>query len=241
MRIYLNCVEAIQDIGRELKKCSTQIHTQTMQNKDISRDINYNTREIQSFDFAIVNTGDKDAMPGVTVQWVNDEFVERISSKYVNPGKAWKQRKEVWEEFLVNKVTHEEENGEPIDSRVFEYSYNERIVPQLQPVIDELKKNPETRQAIIEIHNNAKDLKSMGTKRVPCSMFYHFMIRDRKLDVIYVMRSSDFATHFQNDIWLADELRRYIAAMVGVEVGKFFMHVSSLHIYQRDWNLLKNY
>lgn len=72
-------------------------------------------------------------------------------------------------------------------------------------------------------------------------MFYQFMVRDGKLDVIYVMRSSDFATHFQNDIWLADELRRYIASQLNLPIGKFIMFVSSLHIYKKDWDELKRY
>ena len=66
-------------------------------------------------------------------------------------------------------------------------------------------------------------------------------MRNGKLDVIYDMRSTDFSTHFQNDIWLADELRKHIAEQVGVPVGKFFMKANSLHIYKKDWDLLSNY
>ena len=228
MRLYLNCFDAIKDIGRELKKCATIVHTQSYQNKDISKDDNFSTKEIQAFEFCILNTDDKDTMPNATVDWCKAEFKERISKDDINPGEAWKMRKEVWEEFLVD--------GE------FDYTYNERISWQIPLVIEELRKNPETRQAIIEIHSNADDLEFVGgKKRIPCSMFYQFMIRDGKLDIIYVMRSTDFATHFQNDIWLAAELRRHIARELNLERGKFIMFASSLHIYKKDWEKLSNY
>lgn len=227
-RIYLNCEEAITDIGRELKKVASNVHTQTYQNKDIADNPDFNTKELQHFNFAIINTDDKDKMPNATLEWLGTEFFERILPVPANPGIAYKLRPEVWNEFLVDGK--------------FDYTYSERIHFQLNDIIKELQKNPETRQAIIEIHANFWDLKSLGgKKRIPCSMFYHFMKRDGKLDVIYVMRSSDFSTHFQNDIWLADELRRHIARILNIPVGKFMMTVSSLHIYQKDWELLTNY
>jgi thymidylate synthase len=227
MRIYANCNEAIKDIGRELKKCATTVHTQTYQNKDISKDDNFVTKEIQAYSFAVLDSSDKDRMPNVTLEWCKAEISERTALEPVNPGKAYLLRREVWDEFLVD--------GE------FEYTYSERMWWQIEDVVNELKKRPETRQAIIEIHQRDKDQFVMGIERVPCSMYYHFMIRDGKLDVIYTMRSSDFATHFQNDIWLAIALRDLIAAELTIAPGKFIMFVSSLHIYKKDWNLLSNY
>lgn len=226
MRLYSNCCEAIKDIARELKKCSTEIMGQTMQNKQISNNEDFKTREIQGFSFSIIDTTDKDEMPNVTLEWCKAEFLERIDLP-ANPGQAWKLRKEVWEEFLVGGL--------------FEYTYSQRMYWQLKPVIAELKKNPETRQAIIQIHDRNIDQHCMGRERVPCSMFYHFMFRNEKLDIIYNMRSSDFATHFCNDIHLAIQMQEYIAKKINVTPGKFIMQVSSLHIYKKDFDLLQRY
>lgn len=228
MRIYENCEDAIKDIGRELKKCASYVHTATYQNKVIKDNPDFETKEIQAFEFAILNTSDKSKMPNVTLDWCHAEFKERVNDLPINPGVAYLIRNEVWDEF-------KDEEGK------FDYTYSERIHWQLDAVIEELKQRPETRQAIIEIHDRKIDQPRMGTKRIPCSMFYQFMVRDGKLDVIYVMRSTDFATHFQNDIWLADEMRRFIANQIGLEPGKFIMFASSLHIYKKDWNLLQNY
>jgi len=241
MRIYLNCKEAITDIGRELKKCARTVHTQTYQNKRIADDPAFATKEIQAFSFSIIDTNDKDEMPNASLEWLKKEFAERIDPDFIQPGEAYKLRPEVWEQFLVEKEIIDPETNEITTVKTFDYTYNERIQWQILPVINELRKNPETRQAIIEVHNRLKDTNRMGRERVPCSMFYHFMKRDGALDVIYVTRSTDFATHFQNDIWLADELRKYIAEQVGLPIGKFFMFASSLHIYKKDWDLLLNY
>lgn len=228
MRIYANCNDAIVDIGRELKKNASSVHTQSYQNKIIKDDPNFETKEIQGFEFCILDTSDKDTMPNVTVEWARAEFKERIADRPTNPGKAYLLRKNVWDEFLVDGK--------------FDYTYSERIYWQRDKVVNELQKNPETRQAIIEIHNNKDDLNSMGGRyRIPCSLSYQFMIRDGKLDVIYLMRSTDFATHFQNDIWLADEMRKWISEQIGVPPGKFIMFASSLHIYKKDWEELLNY
>ena len=233
MRIYETCRMAINDIGRELKKCSSTVHTQTMQNKRISSDEEFNTREIQAFSFTILDVADKDKMPLVTQAWCLAEFKERISLKEVNPGNAYKIREDVWNEFLVkNNLTNE---------LTFEYTYSERMCWQLKRVKQELQDNPETRQAIIQIHDRHIDQYRMGLKRIPCSMFYHFMKRDGSLDIIYNMRSTDFATHFQNDIWLAIALQEWMANELGIPVGKFIMFASSLHIYKRDWDKLMNY
>jgi thymidylate synthase len=227
MRVYLNCLQAIVDIGRELKKCANTVHTQTMQNKKIKGDNDYKTKEIQAFAFTVINCKDKDLMPLVTLDWCKKEFEERISRKNINPGEAYKIREEVWNEFLVNDK--------------FEYTYSERMYWQIDAIIKELKKNPETRQAIIQIHNRIIDQERMGKQRVPCSMTYSFMLRNKKLDLIYYMRSTDFSTHFQNDLWLASELQQYIAKKIKKSVGKFIFFANSLHIYKKDWDVLKNY
>ena len=49
------------------------------------------------------------------------------------------------------------------------------------------------------------------------------------------MRSSDFYTHFRNDIWQAIELRNHVAKELGQKEGKFIMFVSSLHAFKKDF------
>lgn len=218
-RIFGNMKEALNEIERDIMEMGILCHPHSFQNKDVKDNPDFDTIEVQDYGFAILDMGDKnDCVPNLT--WCMAEFMERVSRDHINPGEAWEHRKEIWEEFLNKDGT-------------FDYTYNERIqkYDQLWKVIKELKENKDTRQAIIHIHNT-EDIDSMRKKRVPCSMYYQFMVRRGKLDVIYNMRSSDYDTHFAHDIWLADELRNFIADMIKVEPGLFMMNIGSLHRYK---------
>lgn len=227
MRIFKNCGEAINEIERDLFEIGVRVKVPTVQDKDVSGLDEYETKEMEGYSFMILDQADRNAMvinqKTCLLYWNQAEHKERVAvGPKINPGEAYKLREKVWNEFL--------HDGK------FAYTYNERIRTQLHDIVGELGKNINTRQAIIEIHNNKIDLGSMGGKsRVPCSMFYQFLYREGKLDVIYNMRSSDFYTHFKNDIWQAMELRNHIAKEIDVKPGKFIMFVSSLHAFKKDF------
>ena len=218
-RIYENTKEALNEIERDIMEMGIIVHPFTMQNKNVKDDENYSTLELQNYSFTILNTSDAiDHVPNR--DWALAEFEERIAKEFTNPGEAYKKRVNIWEEFL-------NEEGK------FDYTYNERInaFDQLNKVIKELKENPDTRQAIIQIHE-PKDVDSMRKNRIPCSMYYQLMVRRGQLDIIYNMRSSDFDTHFRNDIFLATALRDYIAKKIGIPSGLFHMNSGSLHRFK---------
>ena len=219
MRIFANCKEAINEIERDIHEMGIQVHPHTMQNKSVRYDDAYKTKEVRAYSFMILDSSDKDEIVGDCLPWCKAEFKERVSLQPINPGKAWELRKEIWEEFL-------DKNGK------FDYTYNERMFIQWIAVVQELRRNPDTRQAIIQIHNRDVDQERMSTLRIPCSMYYQLMVREEALDIIYNMRSSDFYTHFKNDIWLACELRDMISGLLKVPKGKFYMFISSLHMYK---------
>jgi hypothetical protein len=68
-----------------------------------------------------------------------------------------------------------------------------------------------------------------------CSMHYQFLIRNKKLHGIYVMRSNDLLTHYVVDIWLACKIQMYIADQLGIAVGSFTYFGGSLHAYAKDF------
>jgi len=222
MRIYENMKQALSEVQRDLSEMGVEVKTKSMQDKIIEGNDDFVTKEIQAYQFCVLNTADKDDTVE-NLDWCKAEFTERISNKGLNPGEAWKLRKSVWEEFL---------HGNP---KKFGYTYSERMKGQVEDVIRVLKNDIESRQAIIQIYDQNIDNKNRGGKvRIPCSISYHFMYREGKLDMIYNMRSCDIFTHFRNDIWMACKLKDYIAEKLGVKSGKFFMFVSSLHAYKKD-------
>ena len=110
----------------------------------------------------------------------------------------------------------------------------------MQSVIELLKRDNDTRKAVLPIFHGT-DLRFLdGSKRIPCSMYYDFLIRqngkgEKVLHICYHQRSSDFVTHFGNDVYLAWRLMEYVAKEVGVKPGYLYHTIDSLHTYQKDW------
>lgn len=87
--------------------------------------------------------------------------------------------------------------------------------------------------------------------RVPCSLGYHFMIRNGHLSCRYYIRSMDAYRHMTNDIYMASRLMQWVAENVNayplapvtngvpevggwVVTGRLIVHVASLHLFVAD-------
>ena len=219
MRIYANCREAASETKRELAEMGVEVKIETMQDKKVKDDPDYLTRELIGYSYMIVNpTEDKIELAKAfgkesELDWAEEEFTERVSRMKLNPGEAYKRRK-VWEEFV--------HDGK------FSYTYSERFGDQIVKVIESLKSNPGSRNAIISMWNPEIDIDRIGGKmRVPCTMYYQVLIRDGRVNMIYNIRSNDLFTHWCWDIWLAITLQEYIASELGLPVGFFMQQIGS--------------
>lgn len=234
MRIYSNSFELMSEMGRELNSYGQIVKPKTYQNKVIEGNEDFITKELICQQYCLTSLGDPVWLFvfSHSKEWADAEFQERIdTSDIINPGKAWELRKDLWEQFLVNGK--------------FDYTYNERMVI-LPYTIQLLRSDSDTRKAVLPIFNgNGEDdtLYYHGNKRIPCSMYYDFLIRqngkgEKVLHICYHQRSSDFAQHFGNDIYLAWRLMEYVAQEVGVKPGYLYHTIDSLHIYKKDWHFL---
>lgn len=234
MRIYSNSFELMSEMGRELNSYGQIVKPKTYQNKVIEGNEDFITKELICQQYCLTSLGDPVWLFvfSHSKEWADAEFQERIDiSNITNPGKAWELRKDLWEQFLVNGK--------------FDYTYNERMVI-LPYTIQLLKSDSDTRKAVLPIFNgNGEDdtLYYHGNKRIPCSMYYDFLIRqngkgEKVLHICYHQRSSDFAQYFGNDIYLAWRLMEYVAQEVGVKPGYLYHTIDSLHIYKKDWHFL---
>ncbi len=224
MRFYADFKEAKSEIKRDLAEMGTIIHTKTMQDKEISDDKGFATRELTNYIYTVTNytlLGLNPSQP-----WADREFNERmqgISGDPVNPGDAWRSRKEIWEEFL-------EDDGR------FSYTYGERFKQgnQFDNIKARLREDPLSRQLYASMWHPHDDSYNFGTHRVPCSLGWLFQVRDEKLNVTYFMRSCDMFTHYDNDCYLTLRLRDRIAEWVDIPPGTFTHYIGSLHVYQKD-------
>lgn len=239
MRIFANHLDAIRELLREVREFGLTVPVSHFQDRWVKNDKDYYTVELLGYTYKVSQANNKlDEMvrflyPGQEgeelLEYCTLELKDRLSGEPRNPGEAYKSRYSLWEEFLEDK-------------QKFSYSYAARINDpaleknQLQTVIDELKTSPDSRQGIIQIYNYLYDAKNIGGKhRCPCTMHYQFLIRNKKLHGIYVMRSNDLLTHYVIDIWEACHIQMYIAEQLGIDVASFSYFSGSLHAYHKDF------
>lgn len=226
MRIYMNWQEAYEEIKRDLAEMGINVYPKTMQDKYIEGNEDYATKELQNYCYTILNAKSDDVKSFSTQPWADEEFIERINPfGNVNPGKAYKLREEVWNEYM--------HDGK------FAYSYNERFFRnrQLDKIIHRLSNDHDSRQLWLSVWDLNEDVDKLGgISRVPCSLGYNFQFREGKLNIHYVMRSCDFNTHFPNDVYLAIKLLEYVAKRCNMQIGNFTHTMFSLHVYKKDVN-----
>ena len=202
---------------------------------------------------------------GARLPWAEDHFLERVGGLPLNPSPS-----EAWWPFAAKKdgtnVAHKSE-GE-----AFSHTYPERMWPKyagegwviqyqkehmepnegirfdygdLNDVVNQLSKSPNTRQAYLPIWF-PEDTGAVHGKRVPCTLGYHFIIRDGVLDISYFMRSTDLLRHFQDDVYLAVRLAQWTVEALRedhryrpLRVGKLIFHTANMHIFEGDEALIQ--
>lgn len=104
-------------------------------------------------------------------------------------------------------------------------------VDQFEEIIALFKKDPDTRQGVLQIYDPAYDL-NIRAKDIPCNTAAYLKIRDEKLNITVCNRSNDIIWGlYGTDIVQFSMIQEYIASMLEVEVGSY-THVSdSFHAY----------
>ncbi|GAI64994.1 unnamed protein product [marine sediment metagenome] len=181
-----------------------------------------NTIELTNIAYEVSSPHLEDLIPHQP--WANVEFEDRMTTGYRNPGNAWKELPEVWEPMM-----EEHKGSDGLIYKSFSYTYNERMLHQLGDILQELRYNPNSREAYLAVWNSTVDPKRLSRRRVPCTLGYQFLIRGGKLNVTYIQRSCNFPKHYQDDCYLALKLQIWMAKGLGIPIGGFSHWVGSLH------------
>ena len=104
---------------------------------------------------------------------------------------------------------------------------NRYNVNQLEHCAHLLMKNPDSRQAIIHLH----EPKFNATKDEICTLTIQFLIRDLKLDIIVTMRSNDIVLGLPYDHAFFLMYQSILASRLSIGKGRYFHNVGSLHKY----------
>lgn len=195
--------------------------------------------------YDLVNKGDRvkgtRELNNVSVQLTNLEnnivSIRDISDVYMMAELIWyfTGREDVrfigsfaslWNKISDDGLTSNSAYGACIKTR---YGFN-----QAEKIIELLKKDPASRRAVINL--NVPNEFVIETKDELCTIALQFLLRDGKLNCTGMMRSNDIWFGFPYDVIFFTELQKYIAMRLKVEVGTYTHFVTSLHLYDRDYD-----
>lgn len=117
------------------------------------------------------------------------------------------------------------------------YTYHDRIGYQYNFVIDELKRNPYSRRAVIDVRR----LADMRHDDPACLQHIQYFIRDNKLHCKVLFRSNDACKATFMNAFALIMLQKKIADELGIEVGTYTHRANSFHCYEKDFALLDGY
>lgn len=119
------------------------------------------------------------------------------------------------------------------DEGRFHGAYGIRVRNQLRLMLDTLRTDRQSRQAVLTIFQGDQDL-YRAVRDTPCTLSIQFLIRDDALNMIVTMRSNDLWLGMPYDFFQFGVLQCTVAQLLGVAVGYYVHQVGSLHIYNKD-------
>ena len=120
------------------------------------------------------------------------------------------------------------------DNGIFHGAYGLRTKGQYDAVLDKLKNDSDSRQAVVTIWNPEYD--NQPNKRdYPCTVLHQFRIRNNRLNMSVYMRSNDVWLGAAYDFFQFTQVQIALASVLGIEPGKYAHHVGSLHIYEQHY------
>lgn len=116
------------------------------------------------------------------------------------------------------------------------YGYRWRLqwgFDQLDVIIDELRSNPKSRRAVLQMWDPMKDLLTTSvSKDVPCNTAVYFDASNGQLNMTVTNRSNDivWGAYGANAVHMSF-LQEFIAAAVGIPVGVYHQFSNNFHTY----------
>lgn len=119
-------------------------------------------------------------------------------------------------------------------------AYGPRIKGQVEHVLAELRRDPNSRRADIMMLAASDQLVAAAmaagdTKcEYLCTYGFNFRLRGGALDMSVSMRSNNYTTTVCQDVYVFARLQSHIAELLGVPVGAYYHHTISGHIIEGE-------
>lgn len=194
--------------------------------------------------------------------WCDDHFTERVCGYPLNPGIQWSKwrmgdgadkfrlpdgtfnhnyMERLWPKYARQGPPSEYPGEIPTGfkpHRGILYEYGD-----LFDVVKLLAREPDTRQAYMTMWH-PEDNGVVHGDRAPCSLGWHFIVRENQLHMVYYLRSVDLVNHWPNDIymavrlllWVLDEARELTPDWYDIKPGTLTTHVTSFHCFAGNWH-----
>lgn len=107
-----------------------------------------------------------------------------------------------------------------------------KVVDQFSEVIDQIKKNPDSRRLIVSAWN-AAEIPNMAL--APCHALFQFYVADGKLSLQLYQRSADVFLGVPFNIASYALLLMMVAQVCGLEVGDYVHSFGDVHIYNNHF------
>lgn len=111
-------------------------------------------------------------------------------------------------------------------------AYGPRTHAQLLAVEARLRRDPDSRQAVVTLWRG--DELAADSRDTPCTVSFQFLIRDGFLRMRTTMRSNDAWLGLPYDLMMFSCLHRTLAAALVVTPGDYTHTVGSMHVYETD-------
>lgn len=198
--------------------------------------------------------------------WADDHFEERVCGYPLNPGTEWAKwrmgrgadqfrladgtfnhnyMERLWPKYarMVPPADKRPDTwlapGKPHTGILYEYG-------DLEDLADLLAREPDTRQAYLPLWF-PEDTGVVHGDRAPCSLGWHFIVRNNQLHVVYYLRSVDLMNHWRNDLYMAVRLLLWVLTQCrtrsefwnSIIPGTLTTHITSFHCFRGNWHQLE--
>ena len=151
-----------------------------------------------------------------------------ISKLFIGDPRSLEQYRQ---EMLDGILDFEVERGN------WEYTYHQRMENQIPWVTQELRRNPDSRRAVIVIRNE----QDLVTDSPACLQLLQFFIRGGALHLKVVFRSNDATKAAFMNAYALIMLQKRIADILEIPVGSYTHRANSYHVYERDYDMFDGY
>ena len=100
---------------------------------------------------------------------------------------------------------------------------------QIERAVDQLRDNPESRRAVIQVHQASVEDYDGGD--VSCTAHLHPFVRDGELHMHAVVRSQDMYWGYPYDVQNNQAIQELLAGRLGVGLGEYVHVMESCHFY----------